>query len=133
MVTSIDFDQYIIGHPLKLFFIVPFLFNKVHIPTGGYVDFKVGSNWINIYLYASSDDWYSTLGLCGTFDGDKSNDFTFRDAVTRTTAQDNVACGDNEDACKFAEEWRSVKITFVFVLIITPLILTPVDMWSLAL
>ena len=77
------------------------------MPSGAYIDFRVGEHWINIYLYASSDDWMATRGLCGTFDGDKANDFLFPDGFTKTHAEDNLGCGESPDVCKFANEWRS--------------------------
>ena len=59
-----------------------------------------------MHLHASSDDWRHSLGLCGTFDGDKANDLTYRDGQTVGEARDGEACGDNEDVCQFAESWR---------------------------
>ena len=79
---------------------------QVHLPTGAYIDFQVGENWVNIYFHASSDDWQNTLGLCGTFDGIRGNDLTHRDGQTVTIAEHSAACGDHADLCRFADSWR---------------------------
>jgi len=76
------------------------------MPTGAYLDFRLGENWVNIFLHGSSDDYKSTLGLCGTFDGNKTNDFTFPDGVTQTNPRNDEACGESPDVCKFSEAWR---------------------------
>ena len=59
-----------------------------------------------MYLHVSSDDWNSTLGLCGTFDGDKGNDFTHLDGVTKSKIVEKGGCGEDEDVCRFAESNR---------------------------
>ncbi|ELT95988.1 hypothetical protein CAPTEDRAFT_223239 [Capitella teleta] len=81
----------------------------IHLPTGAYLDFLVGKNWINLHLHASSDDWQSTVGLCGTFDGDKGNDLLHPDGVTVGHAEHGAACGESEDVCDFARAWRVPK------------------------
>ena len=93
---------------MVLIILRPFIssISQVHLPTGAYIDFKVGEHWINIYLFGSSDDWRSTLGLCGTFDNDRDNDMTFPDGVTKVQANPYEACGESEAVCKFAESWR---------------------------
>lgn len=80
----------------------------VHLPTGAYLEFQIGhqEKWIDLKLYASSDDWESTLGLCGTFDGASENDFTFRGGKGRTIPREGAACGEDRDVCEFAENWR---------------------------
>ena len=79
----------------------------MHLPTGAYIDFQIGErDWINLYLHASSDDWDKTLGLCGTFNGAKIDDFTLPDEVTQVPIHDQAACGDDPEVCRFAEAWR---------------------------
>uniref|UniRef100_A0A0L8G0B6 VWFD domain-containing protein n=1 Tax=Octopus bimaculoides TaxID=37653 RepID=A0A0L8G0B6_OCTBM len=53
---------------------------KIQFPTGAYLLVKFRSwtkkdNFMNIWLYPSAFDNKKTLGLCGTFDGKKSDDF----------------------------------------------------------
>lgn len=78
------------------------------MPTGAYLEFQIGheGKWIDMRLFASSDDWKSTLGLCGTFDGVVENEFTFRGGQGRTIPHEGAACGDDRDVCEFAENWR---------------------------
>ncbi|KAI8483493.1 hypothetical protein Bbelb_388250 [Branchiostoma belcheri] len=57
----------------------------VYFPTGSWMDITVTGSlkqYLNIYFYPSADDYNKTLGLCGTFDGDKTNDGLHRDLVT---------------------------------------------------
>jgi len=86
----------------------------VHLPSGAYLDFHVADSWINIYLHGSSDDFKSTLGLCGTFDGDKSNDFMFPDSMTMTTPREDEACGESPDVCQFSQAWRVSELESFF-------------------
>ena len=82
-----------------------FLF-QVILPTGAYLDVQIGTSWLNIYLHASSDDWNSTVGLCGTFDDNMRNDFTHIDGKTQYTIKEKGGCGDDKDVCSFAESNR---------------------------
>lgn len=79
---------------------------QIHLPTGAYIEFLMGEFWINLHLYGASDDWRATMGLCGTFDGDKYNDFLHPDGVTQSRARDHDACGEATNVCDFAESWR---------------------------
>ncbi|CAH1259099.1 VWDE [Branchiostoma lanceolatum] len=57
----------------------------VYFPTGSWMDIRlIGSftQYMNIYFYPSADDYDKTAGLCGTFDGDKTNDGLHKDLVT---------------------------------------------------
>ena len=66
----------------------------------------MGRQWVNMYFHASSDDWQSTIGLCGTFDGNTANDMTLADGVTNLPAEPRSTCGSNNNTCQFAESWR---------------------------
>eukprot|EP00058_Branchiostoma_floridae_P012010 XP_002597498.1 hypothetical protein BRAFLDRAFT_80496 [Branchiostoma floridae] len=57
----------------------------VYFPTGSWMDITlVGSSkqYMNIFFYPSADDYNKTLGLCGTFDDDETNDGLHADLVT---------------------------------------------------
>ena len=88
---------------------------QIQLPTGAYIDFNVGDNWVNIFLHGSSDDYKSTLGLCGTFDGNPNNDFLFPDERTYTTPRAHETCGNSSDVCRFAEAWRQVAASVAAV------------------
>ena len=49
---------------------------------------------MNLYAYAPSEDINKTSGLCGTFDGDQTNDFSM---------QGTGKLAEKED---FIESWR---------------------------
>ncbi|XP_078671205.1 von Willebrand factor D and EGF domain-containing protein-like isoform X1 [Branchiostoma floridae x Branchiostoma belcheri] len=64
----------------------------VYFPTGSWMDIiAIGSSnqYLNIYFYPSADDYNKTLGLCGTFDGDSTNDGLYADLGTELTIGDN--------------------------------------------
>ena len=48
------------------------------MPSGAYVKMDVHDWGMNVYAYAPSEDINKTEGLCGTFDGDTSNDMRLR-------------------------------------------------------
>ena len=62
--------------------------------SGADVTVEVYSWGMNVFAHAPSEDRHKTVGLCGTFDGDASNDWLIRG-------------GDvTEDRAAFVESWR---------------------------
>lgn len=69
------------------------------MPSGAYVKMDVHDWGMNVYSYAPSEDVGQTSGLCGTFDGDKSNDFIMQ-------GSDNALTESIADRELFLESWR---------------------------
>ena len=76
------------------------------LPTGAFVDFQIGENWINIFVHASSEDHGATEGMCGTFDDNTENDLTHADGQRVSRIPRGAGCGDNQDVCDFSNSWR---------------------------
>ncbi|XP_060561563.1 uncharacterized protein LOC132721299, partial [Ruditapes philippinarum] len=73
---------------------------KVRTPIGTIIDIALHgwSNTMNIDIYMSAKDYGNVDGLCGTFDGDRSNDLLHRDNKT-------ISDDDNR-SYRFADSWR---------------------------
>uniref|UniRef100_A0A8W8NV44 VWFD domain-containing protein n=1 Tax=Magallana gigas TaxID=29159 RepID=A0A8W8NV44_MAGGI len=77
---------------------------KISLPTGTYVmvslvEWPVRGSWqIDIDIYPSLSDVNNTVGLCGTLDGDRDNDFKRRNGDT-----DNVNLVYPDD---FSNSWK---------------------------
>ncbi|XP_033756294.1 uncharacterized protein LOC117339038 [Pecten maximus] len=77
---------------------------RVYLPTGSYIVVKDGQlkrdrqGYLNVFMHASALDFNQTVGLCGTFNGDKEDDLTLPDGTV-----------DPSDARKpdsFSLQWR---------------------------
>ncbi|XP_013401777.1 von Willebrand factor D and EGF domain-containing protein [Lingula anatina] len=59
---------------------------KVYLPTGGYVDIMVyrygHDDFMNVQIHPGAKDFNRTVGLCGTLNHNKSDDFLTRDGRT---------------------------------------------------
>ncbi|XP_019618497.1 PREDICTED: LOW QUALITY PROTEIN: von Willebrand factor D and EGF domain-containing protein-like [Branchiostoma belcheri] len=76
-----------------------------YFPTGSWMKVTMtGSQnqYMNIYIYPSTDDFGKTVGLCGTFDGNKENDGLRSDLTTTDTIRDNAVITDTA----FVYSWR---------------------------
>ncbi|XP_060567989.1 von Willebrand factor D and EGF domain-containing protein-like [Ruditapes philippinarum] len=84
----IDIDQV---HPYRY---------RVRTPIGTIIEitFIGWSNTLDIDIYMSAKDYGNVDGLCGTFDGDRSNDLLHRDKKTISN--------DNNRSYRFADSWR---------------------------
>ncbi|XP_053387636.1 uncharacterized protein LOC123541916 isoform X2 [Mercenaria mercenaria] len=73
---------------------------RVRTPIGTIIDIflHTWSDTMNIDIYMSAKDFGNIVGLCGYFDGDRSNDLLHRDNVTISS--------DNNWSYKFADSWR---------------------------
>ncbi|XP_035672714.1 von Willebrand factor D and EGF domain-containing protein-like isoform X2 [Branchiostoma floridae] len=78
----------------------------VYFPTGSWMKLTVSGHqkqYMNIYIYPSTDDFINkTVGLCGTFDGDKENDGLH----SSTTATDVVGDGAIITNTNFVNSWK---------------------------
>ncbi|XP_078575697.1 von Willebrand factor D and EGF domain-containing protein-like [Branchiostoma floridae x Branchiostoma japonicum] len=77
----------------------------VYFPTGSWMDITlVGSSkqYMNIFFYPSADDYNKTLGLCGTFDDDETNDGLHADLVNESSIGDNQVITDSA----FVTSWK---------------------------
>ncbi|XP_023930523.1 von Willebrand factor D and EGF domain-containing protein isoform X3 [Lingula anatina] len=74
---------------------------KIYLPTGGYVYarsyYYIDDYYMNIHIHPGSRDVESTLGLCGTLNGNKNDDFLRRDGTT-----DPISLYPND----FSLSWR---------------------------
>ncbi|XP_023933654.1 von Willebrand factor D and EGF domain-containing protein-like [Lingula anatina] len=78
-----------------------YLRNKwVAFGSGSFVRIFIEKWGLSLVVQAPSEDWNSTMGLCGTFDGDTRNDFHDR------TEQVLVTGSEQEKAYEFLERWR---------------------------
>ncbi|XP_060567990.1 von Willebrand factor D and EGF domain-containing protein-like, partial [Ruditapes philippinarum] len=84
----IDIDQV---HPYRY---------RVRTPIGTIIEitFIGWSSTMNIDIYMSAKDFGNVDGLCGTFDGNRSNDLLHRDNKTISN--------DNNRSYRFADSWR---------------------------
>ena len=58
---------------------------QIYLPTGGTCHItKRYSGFINVEVYPATSDFNKSEGLCGVFDGDKSNDRQVRPGSTQT-------------------------------------------------
>lgn len=79
---------------------------KISLPTGTYVmvslvEWPVRGSWqIDIDIYPSLSDVNNTVGLCGTLDGDRDNDFKRRNGDTDSV---NLVYPDD-----FSNSWKYV-------------------------
>ncbi|XP_019618496.1 PREDICTED: uncharacterized protein LOC109465581 [Branchiostoma belcheri] len=80
----------------------------VFLPTGSLIDIQVKGDGVNPYMdiaiRPSADDKGNTLGLCGTFDGDRTNDGLHRDLSTVSTIHHNQVMTSGNSA--FVNSWR---------------------------
>ncbi|XP_035672095.1 von Willebrand factor D and EGF domain-containing protein-like [Branchiostoma floridae] len=76
----------------------------VYFPTGSWMKLTVtGRKYMHIYIYPSTDDFINkTVGLCGTFDGDKEND----GQLSGSTATDVVGDGAVITNTAFVNSWK---------------------------
>ncbi|CAH1259103.1 VWDE [Branchiostoma lanceolatum] len=78
----------------------------VYFPTGSWMKITLSGNnkqYMNVYIYPSTDDFNNkTVGLCGTFDGDKENDGQH----SGTTATDVVGDGAVISHTAFVNSWK---------------------------
>lgn len=51
------------------------------LPTGTRIDVTVHYSWLNIDIHVSASDWEQTEGLCGTYNGNKDDDFTNKNGI----------------------------------------------------
>jgi hypothetical protein len=63
------------------------------------ISLHMWSDTMNIDVYMSPKDFGNVAGLCGNFDGDRSNDLEHRDGTISY---------DNNRSYKFADSWRYV-------------------------
>jgi hypothetical protein len=61
---------------------------EITLPSSTKVVVRVDSKYLNIIIQASSYDFGKTEGLCGTFDGDDSNDLLQSDGILSTERND---------------------------------------------
>ena len=82
--------------------IISFFF-QIITPIGTVIDVSLHgwSNTMNIDIYMFAKDFGNVDGLCGNFDGNKSNDLLHRDKVT-------ISFDDNR-SFRFADSWRYTK------------------------
>ncbi|XP_066275460.1 von Willebrand factor D and EGF domain-containing protein-like [Branchiostoma lanceolatum] len=74
----------------------------VYFPTGSWIKIDVRGYYMNVYIYPSTDDFDKTVGLCGTFDGDKENDGRH----FGTTATDTIRDGAVISHSAFVNSWK---------------------------
>ncbi|CAH1259096.1 VWDE [Branchiostoma lanceolatum] len=74
----------------------------VYFPTGSWMKIDVRGYYMNVYIYPSTDDFDKTVGLCGTFDGDKENDGLH----FGTTATDTIRDGAVISHTAFVNSWK---------------------------
>ena len=85
------------------------------MPSGAYVKMDVHDWGMNVYSYAPTEDSGKTSGLCGTFDGDTSNDMIvqggggFRD----TTAER----ADFIESCRYVHNYKPIPHCFCYIMI----------------
>ncbi|ESO09889.1 hypothetical protein HELRODRAFT_190317 [Helobdella robusta] len=77
----------------------------IHTPSGSFVDMHMVDEWININVFASSEDFNSSSGLCGIYDGNPRNDISLN-TNDYTEIDEILSCGSNEKLCQFVESWR---------------------------
>jgi len=72
-------------------------------------DLQTGSmaQFLNIWLYPSPADYNKTVGLCGNFDGDSTNDLIMRDGSLYTGHGSN----SNGRPKPFSTDWRWVSMS----------------------
>ena len=75
----------------------PVFLRQINMPSGAYVKMDVHEWGMNVYSYAPSEDINKTEGLCGTFDGNRSNDLRLRGS------------GRVGQLDEFIESWRWVS------------------------
>lgn len=56
--------------------------SKVIMPTGTRIKVYVKTSWLNIYVVISPSDWEQVEGLCGTYNGNRGDDFSDRKGNT---------------------------------------------------
>ncbi|XP_060574456.1 uncharacterized protein LOC132732110 [Ruditapes philippinarum] len=78
----------------------------VRTPIGTMIEILLWGNVMNIDVYMSAKDFGNVAGLCGNFDGDRSNDLEHRDG----TISD-----DNNRSYKFADSWRLTDEENLFI------------------
>ena len=66
--------------------------------------FYYGKTFANIYVQVASDDSTCTVGLCGTFDGRRANDFKDKSGLEYNARYNSIAPGS------FSESWRYVVL-----------------------
>ncbi|CAH1259087.1 VWDE [Branchiostoma lanceolatum] len=91
----------------------------IYFPTGSWMDIRlIGSfkQYMNIYFYPSADDFNKTVGFCGTFDGDKTNDGLHADLVTVSPIGHNHVITNSA----FVTSWKLPDDDNLFVGSVTP-------------
>ncbi|KAK7485460.1 hypothetical protein BaRGS_00023270 [Batillaria attramentaria] len=84
---------------------------SVSLPSGSEVTVKAFSNYgghFNVHLVIPSVDKGKGQGLCGTFDGDRTNDFTHRDGTV------DSQCSSYCTPQAFTESWKNGHSTSLF-------------------
>ncbi|XP_060602735.1 uncharacterized protein LOC132755828 [Ruditapes philippinarum] len=69
----------------------------VRTPIGTMIEILLWGHVMNIDVYMSPKDFGNVAGLCGNFDGDRSNDLEHRDGTISY---------DNNRSYRFADSWR---------------------------
>ena len=83
---------------LSLFINVSVIFWQICMGSGACVRVRIYTRYMNLYVDAIAEDWDKTSGLCGTYNGNRNDDFYDPDGNL-------VSCSSN--ICRrFSDQWR---------------------------
>ena len=80
------------------------------LTTGTKLNIHVSGNHLNLYVQASVADYRLTEGLCGSFDGNKDNDFLHKGIQYMQCPDSWQDDARTDKAIEFGKSWRYSNI-----------------------
>ena len=84
------------------------------LTTGTSLSIHAWGSYLDLYIQASADDYSFTEGLCGSFDGNKDNDFIHNETTYMTCPNSWGEDARTPQAAEFGKSWRYESVVKIF-------------------